>query len=63
MPLYDCQCSDCDNEEEQLLKREDEPTNCEVCGGKMVRKKIQGSTSFTLLGTGWAFDGYSKRGK
>ncbi|UFS70384.1 zinc ribbon domain-containing protein [Geomonas sp. RF6] len=58
MPLYEYQCTSCDNVFEVRQKFSDAPaTECPACGGE-VRKMISQS-GFSLKGQGWYGDGYS----
>lgn len=57
MPVYEYQCTACNNTFELRQKFSDEPaTECPACGGT-VRKLIS-STAFSLKGGGWYTEGY-----
>ncbi|HOI16793.1 MAG TPA: zinc ribbon domain-containing protein [Geobacteraceae bacterium] len=59
MPLYEYRCSDCGQEFELRQKFSDEPaTVCPACGGSI--EKLISRTSFSLKGSGWYNEGYSK---
>ena len=58
MPVYEYQCTACNNTFELRQKFSDEPaTECPSCGGTV--KKLISSTAFTLKGGGWYAEGYS----
>lgn len=62
MPVYEYQCSACENRFELRQKFSDEPAReCPECGGD-VRKLIS-STAFTLKGGGWHAEGYGSGSK
>ena len=57
MPVYEYQCTTCNDRFELRQKFSDAPvTTCPECGGS-VRKLIS-STAFTLKGGGWFAEGY-----
>lgn len=57
MPIYEYQCSECNEKFEVMQKMSDDPlTECSACGGEL-RKLITG-TSFVLKGTGWYVTDY-----
>ncbi len=59
MPIYEFECNQCGLHLEQMLKvTEKMPSKCPKCKGKL--SKIISQTSFTLKGSGWYKDGYSK---
>ncbi len=59
MPLYEYQCSSCNNKFELRQKFSDPPaTECPQCGGQVA--KIISSSAFSLKGGGWYAEGYSK---
>jgi putative FmdB family regulatory protein len=59
MPMYEYQCEACGNNFELKQKFSDEPaTECPQCGGAI--KKLISQTAFTLKGSGWYAEGYSK---
>ena len=59
MPLYEYHCSDCGKEFELRQKFSDAPaTVCPACGGAI--EKMIARTSFSLKGSGWYSEGYSK---
>ena len=59
MPAYNYLCPQ--NHEFEHHTRDGEPA-CPVCGD-MTAVRIPAPTNFILKGSGWAKDGYSKRGK
>ena len=57
MPIYEYQCTKCEEEFEVMQKMTDEPlSECSSCGGKL--KKLITNTSFVLKGTGWYVTDY-----
>lgn len=60
MPTYECICDDCGNpfDVERSIKDEN-LGSCPHCGSEQVRRLISRS-SFSLRGSGWASDGYSR---
>ena len=61
MPIYEFECSKCDDIQEILLGiNEKAPKKCE-CGGKL--KKLISLSSFQLKGDGWYSTDYSKKPK
>lgn len=53
MPLYEYQCTNCNNSIEVLQKVNEAPTTaCPECG-KDKLKRIVSATRFQLKGTGW----------
>lgn len=65
MPLFDYQCTDCDEIFDELVKpsQRDKLPNCPKCGSHKCRKLISTSTSFQLKGGGWYADGYAQSPK
>ena len=62
MPMYEYRCSDCGNQFELRQKFSDEPVSaCPKCGGSV--EKLISMTSFSLKGSGWYSEGYSKETK
>lgn len=60
MPIYEYQCTECEQEIEVIQKMTDDPlTTCETCQG-LLRKKVSLS-GFALKGGGWYKDGYSSQ--
>ena len=58
MPVYEYQCTACNNTFALRQKFSDEPaTECPACGGAV--KKLISSTAFSLKGGGWYTEGYS----
>lgn len=58
MPIYEYECSACDNVfEVQQRMSEDPLTSCPDCEGEV--KKLVSASSFQLKGGGWYSDGYS----
>jgi putative FmdB family regulatory protein len=59
MPLAEYECQKCGAFVEILYKGEPKTTHtCPKCGARMQR--VMSVTNFTLKGTGWAKDNYSK---
>lgn len=61
MPTYEYQCQTCDNVMEVFQKLKDnklEEYCCNKCNSVQPVKKIITSMNFTLIGRGWAKDGY-----
>ncbi|PIE62327.1 MAG: FmdB family transcriptional regulator [Desulfobacter postgatei] len=57
MPVYEYQCSGCENVEEVFQKISDAPLEvCPRCNGKL--KKIISQSSFHLKGAGWYVTDY-----
>ena len=57
MPIYEYQCTKCNEHTEVMRKISDEPlTRCKSCGGEL--KKLITSTSFILKGGGWYVTDY-----
>ena len=53
MPIYEYQCSQCDNRLEAIQKFSDPPlTDCPECGTSNLRKLIS-AAAFHLKGGGW----------
>jgi putative FmdB family regulatory protein len=64
MPVYEYECTECNNIEEVWEDRffpHRDDIICKKCKGKM--KKIISRTTFQLKGSGWYKDGYDKGGK
>jgi putative FmdB family regulatory protein len=62
MPVYEYECSACNNVFEVQQKISEAPlTQCSQCGGSV--KKLVSSSAFHLKGGGWYSDGYSSGGK
>ena len=62
MPIYEYECTSCQNVFEEWQSILDEPkTTCPDCAGTL--KKIISMTSFKLKGGGWYADGYSTAGQ
>jgi putative FmdB family regulatory protein len=60
MPLYEYQCSTCNNQFELRQKFSDAPASeCPKCGGPV--QKLISSTAFSLKGGGWYAEGYSEK--
>lgn len=58
MPIYEYQCSACENQFELRQKFSDPPAStCPSCQGEV--KKLISSTAFTLKGGGWYNEGYT----
>lgn len=59
MPMYEYQCEECGLIFEARQKFSDKPlTECQACGGSV--SKLISQTAFTLKGSGWYQQGYSK---
>ena len=59
MPMYEYRCSDCGKQFELRQKFSDEPVcECPDCGGHV--EKLISLNSFSLKGSGWYAQGYSK---
>lgn len=59
MPLYEYQCTSCNNTFELRQKFSDPPaSSCPSCGGPV--EKLISQSGFALKGGGWYGDGYSK---
>jgi len=57
MPIYEYQCTKCNEQFEVMQKMSDDPlTECSSCGGEM--KKLITGTSFVLKGSGWYVTDY-----
>jgi putative FmdB family regulatory protein len=57
MPLYEYQCTSCNETFELRQKFSDPPASvCPKCGGEM--KKLISQSGFALKGGGWYGDGY-----
>lgn len=58
MPVYEYECSECDNVFEVQQKMSEDPVkSCPECGGDV--RKLMSMSSFQLKGGGWYADGYS----
>jgi putative FmdB family regulatory protein len=61
MPLFDRKCTACNQTTEKLESSSDSSTkDCSICGGKNTAYRTISRTSFTLSGSGWYKDSYSK---
>jgi len=59
--MYDRKCSNCNQISESLEKySETDAKDCKICGSKKTFVRIITKTSFTLAGSGWYKDSYSK---
>jgi len=62
MPVYDYNCTECGNVEEDvtvtLAELDTELVTCTVCGGDTIRA-IGNAGGFRLKGSGWSKDGYA----
>jgi len=57
MPVYEYECTKCDDRFEVMQKITDDPlTTCSHCGGEL--RKLITNTSFVLKGTGWYVTDY-----
>ncbi|MDR3606339.1 MAG: zinc ribbon domain-containing protein [Oligoflexia bacterium] len=60
MPLYEYECSKCNQVHEIMQKFSDAPmTECPVCHGPV--KKLISSSSFALKGSGWYTTDYKRK--
>lgn len=60
MPIYEYQCTACNERREYLQKFNDDPvTECPICGGTM--KRLISNSSFILKGTGWYITDYARK--
>lgn len=63
MPIYEYQCSQCDNRLEVIQKFSDPPlTDCPECGTSNLRKLIS-AAAFHLKGTGWYVTDFRDKNK
>ncbi len=61
MPIYEYECTVCNERREYLQRFSDEPvTECPVCGGAM--KRLISNSSFILKGSGWYLTDYARKG-
>lgn len=60
MPVYEYKCPHCDDRVEVLQKHSDPEPVCRRCGSKPKMDKQVSLTSFRLVGSGWAADGYGR---
>ena len=58
MPIYEYYCKQCNKNFEKLVRLGTEQLICPNCGN--ISKKIISQCTFTLKGSGWYTDGYSK---
>ena len=67
MPTYEFECTKCQHVTEKIceIKQRRATTKCEKCGARA--KFIMSVSTFTLVGSNWAKDGYgggsTKKGK
>ncbi len=62
MPIYEYQCSECNEIEEAVQKMSDAPLEtCRHCSGKLY--KLISQSSFHLKGTGWYVTDYKDKNK
>ncbi len=60
MPLYEYQCTACNNQFELRQKFSDAPASeCPKCSGPV--QKLISNTAFSLKGGGWYAEGYSEK--
>ena len=61
MPIYEYQCTECDNITEKIESFESEIRTimCPICNG--ISNRILSLGSFHLKGSGWFKDGYGKK--
>jgi len=63
MPVYDLKCSQCETEEEMMLKMDEDIPVCPVCGDK--RTKVCNCSHFKLIynnkmdSCSWGNEGYA----
>lgn len=63
MPIYEYQCSQCDNRLEVIQKFSDPPlTDCPECGASNLRKLIS-AAAFHLKGNGWYVTDFRDKNK
>jgi putative FmdB family regulatory protein len=62
MPLFDTKCTSCENEEEQLLKIDEDARPCSVCG-EPTEKLITGVKVFEFKGEGTYDKGVTTHGE
>jgi putative FmdB family regulatory protein len=61
MPLYEYQCTACDERFERIQKFSDPPVDtCPSCGGKV--RKLLSSPAIQFKGSGWYITDYAKKG-
>jgi len=59
MATYDYECTDCGHTWEQEQRMADDPEKvCPKCKKETAKRLISGGTSFQLIGSGWAKEGY-----
>lgn len=60
MPIYEYECTSCNEKREYLQKFSDEPIReCPSCGGTL--KRLISNSSFILKGTGWYITDYARK--
>lgn len=60
MPIYEYECTACNERREYLQRFNDDPlTECPSCGGTM--KRLISNSSFILKGTGWYITDYARK--
>ena len=59
MPIYEYQCTSCDNRFDRLVKMGAEDPKCPECS-EPTRRLIS-AAAFVLKGGGWANEGYGSR--
>lgn len=63
MPIYEYQCSECENRHEVIQGlSEPDPTDCPKCGKPTLRRLIS-AAGFRLKGGGWYETDFKKSGK
>jgi putative FmdB family regulatory protein len=61
MPLYEYECTACDERFERIQKFSDPPVDtCPSCGGKV--RKLLSSPAIQFKGSGWYITDYAKKG-
>jgi len=60
MPTYVYECRTCGRFDVEQRVVDEPLTHCPKCGADV--RRLIGSTSFVLKGSGWAKDGYAKGG-
>ncbi len=61
MPIYEYECTSCNERREYFQRFSDEPVKeCPACGGTM--KRLISNSSFILRGSGWYLTDYARKG-
>lgn len=60
MPIYEYECTACNEKREYLQRFSDEPIReCPSCGGTL--RRLISNSSFILKGTGWYITDYARK--